>query len=254
MLENSLSAIAKQKFRFHSRQYILYASHGVYSSNHPNFPTQRGGNPRRWLAKPNWSKSFFCSPCAVLRPGPSKADRPNRSAGKHRGKKTSIRRKLALGGFPLADNTKFYRRGRETERDEKRIREKRKEVPKTARAGAGTGLVSVRLSIVLATVAEHIAPEKTSFAPAKLTPSFSFHFLSLSRSLGPSLLLSLFFFYSLQRVRTDHEPISHYNGCSQDGSKVKLTCSTLFGAKNRARAHRSEKDERNRAKKRMRRE
>lgn len=42
-----------------------------------------------------------------------------------------------------------------------------------------------------------------------------------------------FFFYSLQRVRTDREPISHYNGCSQDGSKVKLTCPSLSRSKNR---------------------
>lgn len=55
----------------------------------------------------------------------------------------------------------------------------------------------VRLSIVLATVAEHIAPERQKDLPAELTPSSSF-------------------FGSLQHVRTDREPISHYNGCSQD--------------------------------------
>lgn len=48
--------------------------------------------------------------------------------------------------------------------------------------------------------------------------------------------LRLGFFCFSRHVRTDREPISHYNGCSQAGSKVKLMCPALSGSKNRARA------------------
>jgi len=56
-----------------------------------------------------------------------------------------------------------------------------------------------------------------------------------------------FFFCSSQHVQTDREPISHYNGCSQDGSKVKLTCPALSGSKNRARAWKGGKPEKSKA-------
>lgn len=80
----------------------------------------------------------------------------------------------------------------------------------------------------LATVAEHITPKRQK--ARRLSLPLPLRALLLSPP--PSSLLFCF----LQRVQTDREPISHNNGCSQDGSKVKLTCSTLSRAKNRAHA------------------
>ncbi|KYN09680.1 hypothetical protein ALC57_18201, partial [Trachymyrmex cornetzi] len=87
---------------------------------------------------------------------------------------------------------------------------------------AGTGLVSSDFRL--------FSPpwRNTSHQKDRKLASGAYSFLFTSSSVD--------FFCSLQHVQTDREPISHYNGCSQDGSKVKLTCPAVSGSKNRARA------------------
>lgn len=161
------------------------------------------------LAEPNWNKGFFYI-CATVVEADSRIDPPANIVEENVNSDSEARPRgvffWTIQSLPMVEE-------RERERENREFGDR-----SALGSAAGTGLVSFDFRL--------FSPSwrNTSRRKDRKLASRAYSFLFAS---------SFFFFYSLQRVRTDREPISHYNGCSQDGSKVKLTCPTLSGSKNR---------------------